>query len=67
MANTGPNTNGVQFFINLVDIPWLTGKYTVFGVVVKGIGVVDKIGSVAVAPETNKPKKDVTILSIWKQ
>lgn len=43
MANAGPNTNGSQFFIMLKDGPQLPKNYTIFGKVVQGIGVVDKI------------------------
>ena len=63
MANSGPNSNGSQFFITLVDTDWLTGKHTVFGKVRVGLEVLDAIGKVPVDAD-NRPLEDVFILSV---
>ncbi|MDQ2932925.1 MAG: peptidylprolyl isomerase [bacterium] len=61
MANSGPNTNGSQFFIMHADYP-LPNAYTIFGTVVKGIEVVDAIAATPVSKDgSNKPLTDVVI------
>jgi len=47
MANAGPNTNGSQFFVTVAATDWLTGKHTIFGEVVEGQDVVDKLSRVS--------------------
>jgi len=66
MANSGPGTNGSQFFVNLGDTPHLAGKHTVFGKVVVGMEVVDAIGNVAVAAG-DRPTVPVVIQSIRRE
>ena len=61
MANSGPNTGSSQFFINLVDNSFLNDKHPVFGEVIKGMEIVDKIAKVE-TNENDKPLEDVVIL-----
>jgi peptidyl-prolyl cis-trans isomerase A (cyclophilin A) len=63
MANAGPNSNGSQFFITVAATEWLTGNHTIFGEVVEGQEVVDKIAGLP-RNHQDRPNKDVVLESV---
>src|SRR5207237_4907151 len=63
MANAGPNTNGSQFFITMAAPKWLTGHHTIFGEVVEGYEVAEKIVNVPKGRQ-DRPVKDVVVKTV---
>lgn len=67
MANSGPNTNGSQFYINTANNNFLDGKYTVFAHVIAGMDVVTKIENTQTDPSNDRPLSPMVVNSVTLQ
>jgi peptidyl-prolyl cis-trans isomerase A (cyclophilin A) len=64
MANSGPNTDGSQFFITVTNVPFYDGRYSVFGHVVRGMEVVRDIAAAELAEGGERPLQDIVVSNV---
>lgn len=64
MANSGPNTNGSQFFVTLAPTQWLDNKHTIFGRIASGMTVINRIGMVD-TDSSDRPTEDIKIVKAY--